>query len=87
MIKIKIPGLSNGGGVEDTRFEVKDTKKSEAKAKAALPRTERGQRQECSRPRTKDTNASVFQKKGLQKFFSGDLQKKNDLEKKFSAHL
>ena len=29
----------------------------------------RGQGQECSRPRTKDTAASVLQKKGLQKKF------------------
>ena len=56
-------------------------KKSEAKAKAkdslSEDRHSRGQGQECSRPRprTKDTGASVLQKKeGLQKFFSGDLQ-------------
>ena len=55
------------GGVEDTRLEAKakDTKKF------------RGQGQTLLRPRTKDTGASVFQKKGLQKFFSGEkgLQK------------
>ena len=36
----------------------------------------RGQGQECSRPRprAKDTAASVLQKKGLQKSFSGNLQ-------------
>ena len=34
----------------------------------------RGQGQECSRPRTKDTAASVLPKKGLQNSFSGDLQ-------------
>ena len=53
-------------------------KKSEAKAKdsPSEDRTSRGQGQECSRPRprTKDTGASVLQKKSLQKFFSGDLQ-------------
>ena len=42
-------------------------------------RPSRDQEQECSRPRTKDTGTSVFQKKkekkGLQKFFSGVLQK------------
>ena len=65
------------GGVEDTGLEAKakDTKKF------------RGQRQECSRPRprTKDTNASVLKKrkKGLQNFFSGDLQKKNGSRKNF----
>ena len=57
---------SNRGGVEDTRLEAKakDTKKIQ------------GQGPECSRPRprTKDTAASVLQKKGLQKSFSGNLQ-------------
>ena len=54
-------------------------KKSEAKAKDSLSedQTSRGQGQECSRPRprTKDTGASVLQKKkGLQNFFFGDFQ-------------
>ena len=53
-------------------------KKSEAKAKDSLSedRPSRGQGQECSRPRprTKDTATSVFQKKGLQKSFPGNLQ-------------
>ena len=78
------------GGVEDTKLEAKakDTKKnprprpttqkkSEAKAKDSLfeDRPSRGQGQEYSRPRTKDTGASVLQKKkGFQKFFSGNLQ-------------
>ena len=72
--------LSYKEGVEDTRLEVKakDIKKSKAKAKDSLSenRSPRGQGQECSRPRprTKDTAASVPQKKGLQKSFSGDLQ-------------
>ena len=49
-------------------------KKPEAK-----DRPSRGQGQECSRPRTgmleaKDTGASVLQKKGLEIFFSSDLQ-------------
>ena len=62
------------GGVEDTRLgakaKAKDTKKkkkTEAKAKAkdslSEDRTSRGQGQQCSRPRTKDTGASVLQKK------------------------
>ena len=55
------------GEVEDTRLEAKDTKKAEAKAKDSLSedRLSRGQELECSRPRprTKDTAASVFQKK------------------------
>ena len=58
------------GGVEDTRLEAK------AKDGLSEDRTSRSQGQECSRPRprTKDTSASVLQKKGLQNFFSGDLQ-------------
>ena len=35
-----------------------------------------GQGQTLSRPRTKDTGSSVFQKKGLQNFFSGGLKEK-----------
>ena len=80
------------GGVEDTRLEVKakDTKKSEAKAKDSLSedRHSRGQGQECSRPRTKDTSASAVQKKkGLYKNFSGEKKRSyynysGDLHKK-----
>ena len=72
--------LPHSGGVEDTRLEAKakntKKKKSEAKAKDSLfeDRPSRGQGQECSRPRTKDTAASVLQKKDLQKKFSGNLQ-------------
>ena len=70
--------LPHSGGVEDTRLKAKakDTKKSEAKAKDSLfeDRPSRGQGQECSGPRTKDTAASVLLKKDLQKIFSGDLQ-------------
>ena len=66
------------GGIEDTRLEAKakDTKKSDAEAKDSLSedRPSRGQGQECSRPRTKDTATSVLQKKGLQKSFLGNLQ-------------
>ena len=42
----------------------------------AMDRNARGQGQECSRPRPrfKDTAASVLQKKGLQKTFSGNHQ-------------
>ena len=65
--------LPTRGGVEDTRLEAKakDTKKSEAKAKDSLSedRPSRGQGQECSRPRTKDTAARVFQKKTSSKEF------------------
>ena len=52
-------------GVEDTRLEAKGTKKFRVQ----------GQVQTLSRPRTKDTDASVFQKKDLQNFFSGDVNK------------
>ena len=53
------------GGVEDARLEAKDTKKSKAKDSLFEDRPSRGQGQECSRlrPRTKDTVASVLQKK------------------------
>ena len=53
--------------------KAKDTKKSEAKAKDSLSedRPSRGQGQECSRPRTKVTGASVLQKK---KFFKKVFQ-------------
>ena len=77
-----IQELDSRGGVEDTRLEAKakDTKKSKAKAKDSLSedRHSRGQGQECSRPRTKDTSASALQKKkkGLHKNVSGDLKKK-----------
>ena len=49
-----------GGGVEDTRLEAKDSPSED--------RPSRGQGQECSRPRTKDTGASV-KKKSLKQFF------------------
>ena len=61
--------IASRGGVEDTRLEAeakaKDTKKSEAEAKDSLSedRHSRGQGQECSRPRTKDTSARVLSKK------------------------
>ena len=79
--------MHSRGGVEDTRLEAKYTKKnprpntqkkSEAKNSPSEGRPCRGQGQECSRPipRTKNTSASVLQKqKGLQKIYSGDLQK------------
>ena len=64
--------LSNSrGGVEDTRLEAKakDTKKFRGQGQ--------GQTLSRPRPRTKDSDASVLQtKKGLQRFFSGDLKKK-----------
>ena len=61
---------------QGSRPRPRTQKKSEAKAKDSLSenRPSRGQEQECSRPRTKDTADSVLQKKGLQKSFSGNLQ-------------
>ena len=57
------------GEVEDTRLE--------AKAKGTQKFRGQGQTLSRPRPRTKDTDASVLQKKkDLQKFFSGDLKKK-----------
>ena len=78
---MRTPAISNNlilivsGGVEDARLEAKakDKKKSEAKAKdsPSEDRPSRGQGQECSRPRprTKDTGASVLQKKVFKIFF------------------
>ena len=76
--KSSIVSLVHRGGVEDTRLEAKDTKKSEAKDSLIEDRHSWGQGQECSRPRTKDTSASALQKKkkGLHKNFLGILQKK-----------
>ena len=76
------------GGVEDTRLEAKakDTKKSEAKDSLSEDRHSRGQGQECSSPRTKDTSASVLQKKkkrSSQKFFRRSPKKKRFSQKIF----
>ena len=66
-------------------------KKSEAKAKDSLSedRHSRGQGQECSRPRTKDTSASDLQKKKKKKRFSQKFFKrspqKNVFQKIFQA--
>ena len=63
---------------QGSRPRPKAQKKSEAKDSLSEDRHSRGQGQECSRPRTKDTGASALQKKkkGLHKKFSGDIQKK-----------
>ena len=63
------------GGVEDTRLEAKDTKKfrGQGHKKISRPRPS----QECSRPRTKDTDVSVLQKKRRSsKLFFRQSQKK-----------
>ena len=75
--------------------KAKDTKKSKAKDSPSDDRHSRGQGQKRSRPRTKDTSASVLSpKKSLQnifqafssknatkKFFLGDLKKFNKSKK------
>ena len=66
---------------QGSRPRPRTQKKSEAKAKDSLSedRHSRGQGQECSRPRTKDTSASDLQKKkkkrSSQKFFKRSPQK------------
>ena len=73
---------------QGSRPRPRTQKKSEAKAKNSLSedRHSRGQGQECSRPRTKDTSASVLQKKkrSSQKFFKRSPQK-NVFQKIFQA--
>ena len=66
-------GCSRG---HKARGQDQGPKTSEAKDNPSEGRPSQSQGQKCSRPRTKETGASVNQKKGLQKFFSGDLQKK-----------
>ena len=64
--------LKPRGGVEDTRLEAKakDTKKSDAKDSPSEDRYSRGEVQESSRPRSKNTGASVLQiKKRSSKLF------------------
>ena len=55
--------ITSEGGVEDTRLEAKDTKKSEAKDCPSEDRSSQDQGQECARPRLNDTDTSVLQKK------------------------
>ena len=78
------------GGVEDTRLEAKakDTKKPEAKDRLSEDRHSRGQGQECSRPRTKDTSASALQKKKIKvfkNFFQAISKKKKVFTKIYQA--
>ena len=62
---------------------------SEDKAKNSPfdDRPSRGQGQECSRPRTKNTGASVLQKKSLQKNVFQAISKKKGIQKFFSGDL
>ena len=73
---------------QGSRPRPRTQKKSEAKAKDSLSedRHSRGQGQECSRPRTKDTSASAppQKKRFSQKFFKRSLQK-NVFQKIFQA--
>ena len=77
-------GVVTRGGVDDTRLEAKakDKKKFEAMAKdsPSEDRPSRGQRQEYSRPRTKDTGAGAFQKKVFKFFFQAISTKKRSLK-------
>ena len=74
---------------QGSRPRPRTQKKSEAKDSLSEDRHSRGQGQECSRPRTKDTSASALQnkkkKKGLHKNFSGDLKKKKVFTKIFQV--
>ena len=62
---------------QGSRPRPRTQKKSEAKDSLSEDRHSRGQGQECSRPRTKDTSASALQKKrSSQKFFRRSPKKK-----------
>ena len=84
--------LSNRGGVEDTRLEpkAKDTKKIRGQGQPFRGQTLLRPRTEMLEAKAKDrvqTQAQVLsKKKGLQKKFSGDLQKKR-FPKNFSDAL
>ena len=67
---------------EDTRLEAKDTKNPRPRAKDQLleNRHSRGQGQEGSRPRPKDTRLKCSPKKGLQKVFFRRSLKKRSLQ-------
>ena len=69
------------GGVGDTRLEAKakDKKNPRPRQRTALSRT--------GPLEAKDTDASVFQKKVFKNFFPRDLQKKQGLQKNFSGDL
>ena len=72
MVWYLIVGYAIRGGVEDTKLEAK------AKAKETKKFRGQNQRQTLSRPRprTKDTGASILQKKRFLKKFSSNLKKK-----------
>ena len=70
---------------QGSRPRPRTQKKSEAKAKDSFSedRPSRGQGQECSRPRTKDTSASVSKKKVFTKIFQAISKKKKSSRKIF----
>ena len=70
---------------QGSRPRPRTQKKSEAKDSLSEDRHSRGQGQECSRPRTKDTKrkCSPKKKKSLHKNFSGDQKKKRSSQKIF----
>ena len=81
--------VTTGGGVEDTRFEAQDTKKSEAKDTPSKDRPSCGQEQDCSRPRTKDTALKCspkIKKRSSPKTFANFPQIAGDLKKKVFAY-
>ena len=63
---------------QGSRPRPRTQKTSEAKDSLSKDRHSRGQEQECSRPRTKDTSASALKKKrSSQKFFKRSLKKRS----------
>ena len=91
------PDVITRGGVEDKRLEAKDTKNP--RPRTAPPRTDTLEAKDRNARGQGHKHKFSPQKKDLQKFFSGDLQKKrssknffrrslkNGLEKIFSANL
>ena len=61
-------------------------KKFQAKDSLSEDKNSQGQGQNCLRPRTKDTNVNVLQKKVFKNFFQA-ISNKNGLEKIFSTDL
>ena len=74
---------------QGSRPRPRTQKISQAKDSPYEDRPSRGQEQECSRPRTKDTGASVLQKKGLQNNFFNHSKKEKYKKgfRKFSARF
>ena len=61
----------------------------ESRTQGSRPRTKKSSRPWTGMLETKDTGVSVLQKKGLQNFFLGDLQKRKTKKRirKFSARF